>query len=439
MSGGSLPAHAADLLPLVWLPQHMSQNRMAWISFMRSRDPLSAQLPPGLTELGDIGRLCVARSLAPHSLVAGLNSFVARHVSEQLGRQKAPSLADALSEASPKHPVLITLAQGADPIPQLRALAHKNRAHVSTVSLGHGRAAVASMAIAQAAAEGRWVVLENCHLYGSYMKTVADIVRTLNSRSLTTRTDEPFGAEGRRAAGDAENEDADSPNAFNSPTGEHHEMRPSTAADEISGGASLLPAKINQKFRLLLTVQASSGSASASRPGSGTTAGGMPVALLHECVKISLDPPVGLRGTLEDAFTNGAASSDEMYTPTILANIDERAGLWPPAEDKADSRLPGEEQEGAAGSHDGSSADGTQTGEGEESTYGMGWLASYRRMVYAVCAFHAALRLRTTFGSRGFVAPYAFGTPDLSAALLQVRSLAEEAAQAPAADPQEDF
>ena len=58
----------------------------------------------------------------------------------------------------------------------------------------------------------------------------------------------------------------------------------------------------------------------------------MPVSLLHDCVKVSLDPPVGLRGTLQDAFTNGAISSDDMYTPSALASLDERAGVWPPKE-----------------------------------------------------------------------------------------------------------
>jgi len=68
-------------------------------------------------------------------------------------------------------PLVFILSPGSDPMSALLKLAADNGAKLQTVSLGQGQGPVATAILKEAAVDGSWVALQNCHLAISWMPT----------------------------------------------------------------------------------------------------------------------------------------------------------------------------------------------------------------------------------------------------------------------------
>ena len=68
-------------------------------------------------------------------------------------------------------PLVFILSPGSDPMSSLLKLAGDNGAKLQTVSLGQGQGPVATAILKEAAVDGSWVALQNCHLAVSWMPT----------------------------------------------------------------------------------------------------------------------------------------------------------------------------------------------------------------------------------------------------------------------------
>jgi dynein heavy chain, axonemal len=75
-------------------------------------------------------------------------------------------------------PVIFVLSQGADPTNQLVKFAEqkKNYENFKYISLGQGQEQVAKDLIEKGKREGSWVLLQNCHLFRSWMIELERIV-----------------------------------------------------------------------------------------------------------------------------------------------------------------------------------------------------------------------------------------------------------------------
>ncbi len=79
-------------------------------------------------------------------------------------------LAHAIEGCGPTTPLLMILADGSDPHATLMGLAKRSKVRLTTVGMGEGTEGAATAAIAEAAAGGSWVLLQNCHLAVKYMQ-----------------------------------------------------------------------------------------------------------------------------------------------------------------------------------------------------------------------------------------------------------------------------
>jgi dynein heavy chain len=79
---------------------------------------------------------------------------------------------------------LIFVLPGADPLQELTALAARKKKldTLRQISLGHGQGKKAENAIAEARRAGGWVLLQNCHLYPSWMPRLEQICEELASK-----------------------------------------------------------------------------------------------------------------------------------------------------------------------------------------------------------------------------------------------------------------
>jgi dynein heavy chain len=84
-----------------------------------------------------------------------------------------------MKEMDPYTPVIYLLSAGADPTDSIETLARRKRRGIECVSMGEGQDVVALKAINTAAANGSWVLLQNCHLGLDFIDTLEDLILKL--------------------------------------------------------------------------------------------------------------------------------------------------------------------------------------------------------------------------------------------------------------------
>lgn len=84
-----------------------------------------------------------------------------------------------MKEMDPFTPVIYLLSAGADPTDSIETLARRKRRPIECVSMGEGQDVVAMRAITAAAANGSWVLLQNCHLGLDFIDSLEDIILKL--------------------------------------------------------------------------------------------------------------------------------------------------------------------------------------------------------------------------------------------------------------------
>lgn len=91
-------------------------------------------------------------------------------------------------------PLIFILSQGADPTSQLLKFAGEMNFmdKLNMISLGQGQNKKAENLIQQAHAEGQWVMLQNCHLYRSWMPELEKIVLQFPEKKLIGKIHEDF-------------------------------------------------------------------------------------------------------------------------------------------------------------------------------------------------------------------------------------------------------
>ena len=85
---------------------------------------------------------------------------------------------DALfRDSDKKTPLIFVLSSGADPTQQVIQFAHKMNYYerLQYKSLGQGQERVATEMIEMGKREGNWVLLQNCHLFKSWMPALEEI------------------------------------------------------------------------------------------------------------------------------------------------------------------------------------------------------------------------------------------------------------------------
>lgn len=83
-------------------------------------------------------------------------------------------MTDVYQDSDYRTPIIFVLTQGADPTSQIMTFAQEIKGEkwqeaVHIISLGQGQDKVALRKISESLKDGSWVMLQNCHLYKSFM------------------------------------------------------------------------------------------------------------------------------------------------------------------------------------------------------------------------------------------------------------------------------
>ncbi|GLC77190.1 hypothetical protein PLESTF_001896200 [Pleodorina starrii] len=141
-----------------------------WHTVHDSKAPHDQDLPGGLQErLDAFQRLLLTRCLAPDKLIPAVESYVAGSMGTRYIEPHDFKLSSIFADSASSVPIVFVLSPGSDPMADLLAFAEEKRKQVEAVSLGQGQGPIAERYISQGIKDGRWVVLQNCHLAKSFL------------------------------------------------------------------------------------------------------------------------------------------------------------------------------------------------------------------------------------------------------------------------------
>ena len=157
------------------------QSNEEWKVVYDAEDPDFTPFPDGYDEeinLSKFQRLCLLRCLRSDKVVPSVVRFVASTLGHKFTEPPSFDLASAFKDSSNIIPIVFVLSPGTDPMANILRLANKKGSKVDSLSLGKGQGPVATKMVNQATVNGSWAVLQNCHLFPSWMSTLAEMVQT---------------------------------------------------------------------------------------------------------------------------------------------------------------------------------------------------------------------------------------------------------------------
>ena len=148
------------------------KHESGWRELFESGEPYKADFPGEAIRYGEgFERLLVIRSIRPDKLVPAVMMFVSKTMGQRFIEPPPFNLADCFADSNPCSPLIFVLSPGADPNEALVKLADERGfgETMKIVSLGQGQGPKAAAFIEEGYKTGYWVVLQNCHVYGSWM------------------------------------------------------------------------------------------------------------------------------------------------------------------------------------------------------------------------------------------------------------------------------
>jgi dynein heavy chain len=135
------------------------------------------ELPaPWSEKLNAFERLLVLKAIRPDKLIPAIIEFVSGELGEKFVEPPPFDLAGSFRDSAPTIPLVFVLSPGVDPMNALIRFAESKKVPIESVSLGQGQGPHAERLVASGTTKGFWVVLQNCHLFVSWMTTLERIV-----------------------------------------------------------------------------------------------------------------------------------------------------------------------------------------------------------------------------------------------------------------------
>ena len=171
------------------LENEIIENIKDWEKIYDSSTPysLANNLWPEIwvEKLNIYRRLLILRIIRPDKIIPAIQNLIIDQMDKSFIDPPPFNLAQTFQDSNNLTPLIFVLSSGADPRIELENLAEKLSLKGSLIklSLGQGQADAANFAIGKSIREGKWVLLQNCHLAPSYMPTLEKIVDNLSKET----------------------------------------------------------------------------------------------------------------------------------------------------------------------------------------------------------------------------------------------------------------
>jgi len=159
------------------LCEHINHYLDDWKDWASGDDPEKTPLPLGYDELNELHYmqvLLLLKACAPEKLMFGLQEHVKRSLGEQFIIFPSSTVQQLYEDSTKSTPIVFVLSPGADPTSMLFRFAEQMDMYQSmgVISLGQGQGPKAIKLVDAACKQGTWVLLQNCHLYKTFMPTL---------------------------------------------------------------------------------------------------------------------------------------------------------------------------------------------------------------------------------------------------------------------------
>jgi len=161
-------------------------NLEAWKSWYDLENPESSPLPLGYSEkYSPFELLLILRCFRPDRVPVSVKAFIAQEMGKEYVTPPILNVASIFEQSICTSPVVFILSPGADPNSSLYKLAGERgllaEGKFKSLALGQGQNKIAEKLLEQGWHRGHWVVLENCHLLVSWLKTLEKLITTIST------------------------------------------------------------------------------------------------------------------------------------------------------------------------------------------------------------------------------------------------------------------
>jgi len=162
----------------------IKNNGDEWYKWYENEAPESIDMPCGYKDKIDLFKqVLVIRSIRPDRMVTSTKSFIAYKLSDYYVQPPSLVYDKIYEKSSEKTPIVFILSPGADPqsdVAKLGEVMGFTGTKFKFVSLGQGMGGIAQVTIETGYQRGHWVMLQNCHLLASWLKTLEKILEQMH-------------------------------------------------------------------------------------------------------------------------------------------------------------------------------------------------------------------------------------------------------------------
>jgi len=161
----------------------LRKDAKQWKAWYDLDTPESSELPSGLGEKFDsFEKMCVCRCLRADRISVAVQLYIQEKMGEKFVQPPILNLENIFKQSSPVTPVVFILSPGADPAYDIFQLADKvgmGGPKLKYIALGQGQGPVAKQLLETGSQRGHWVLLQNCHLLSSWLKTLEKLLEQI--------------------------------------------------------------------------------------------------------------------------------------------------------------------------------------------------------------------------------------------------------------------
>jgi len=155
-----------------------------WKKWYDKETPETETMPNGYSDKLDIFKtVLLLRCLRPDRMINATKTFIAIKMSEYYVQPPSLVYEKVFQQSNEKMPIVFILSPGADPLNDVSKMADEkgfSGPKFKFVSLGQGMGTVAQQSIETGYQRGHWVILQNCHLLVSWLKTLEKILEHMS-------------------------------------------------------------------------------------------------------------------------------------------------------------------------------------------------------------------------------------------------------------------
>jgi len=128
--------------------------------------------------LDTFDRVILSRVLQPQKIASAMAYYVSNTIGPQFLDSPNVTVRDLWKDSDERTPIIFVLSPGADPTASLLKLSESPDINnqINIISLGQGQGKPAEALIKKGKAQGKWVLLQNCHLARTWMPTLEKLV-----------------------------------------------------------------------------------------------------------------------------------------------------------------------------------------------------------------------------------------------------------------------